>query len=63
MHLDEKTLSSEQKFDGKIVKLYVDSPCSAIIACQTTTNRYYPTSTKEISSWAFCPAVRLTTLI
>ncbi len=25
MHLDEKTLSSEQKFDGKIVKLYVDS--------------------------------------
>ena len=25
MHLEEKTLSSEQKFDGKIVKLYVDS--------------------------------------
>ena len=25
MHLDEKTLSSEQKFEGKIVKLYVDS--------------------------------------
>lgn len=24
MHLDEKTLSSEQKFDGKIVKLFVD---------------------------------------
>lgn len=24
MHLEEKTLSSEQKFDGKIVKLYVD---------------------------------------
>ena len=25
MHLEEKTLSSEQKFDGKLVKLYVDS--------------------------------------
>lgn len=24
MHLEEKTLSSEQKFDGKIVKLFVD---------------------------------------
>lgn len=24
MHLDEKTLSSEQKFDGRVVKLYVD---------------------------------------
>ncbi len=24
MHLDEKQLSSEQKFDGKVVKLYVD---------------------------------------
>ncbi|MDE6728754.1 MAG: NUDIX hydrolase [Oscillospiraceae bacterium] len=24
MHLDEKTLSSEQKFDGKVVKLFVD---------------------------------------
>ena len=23
-HLEEKTISSEQKFDGKIVKLYVD---------------------------------------
>ncbi len=25
MHLEEKTLTSEQKFDGKIVKLYVDT--------------------------------------
>lgn len=25
MHLDEKKLSSEQKFDGRIVKLFVDS--------------------------------------
>lgn len=25
MHLEEKTLSSEQKFDGKVVKLFVDS--------------------------------------
>lgn len=24
MHLEEKTLSSEQKFDGRIIKLYVD---------------------------------------
>lgn len=24
MHLEEKTLSSEQKFDGKVVKLFVD---------------------------------------
>lgn len=24
MHLDEKTLSGEQKFDGKVVKLFVD---------------------------------------
>ncbi len=24
MHLEEKTISSEQKFDGKIVKLYLD---------------------------------------
>lgn len=23
-HLEEKTISSEQKFDGRIVKLYVD---------------------------------------
>ena len=23
-HLEEKTISSEQKFDGKIVKLFVD---------------------------------------
>lgn len=25
MHLEEKTLTSEQKFDGKVVKLYVDT--------------------------------------
>ena len=24
MHLNEKTIESEQKFDGKIVKLFVD---------------------------------------
>ena len=28
-HLEEKTISSEQKFDGRIVKLYVDKRLSA----------------------------------